>query len=145
MYQTMFNKGMVATLEPAVYFTAARHRAIVNNIANVSTPGYQMLDAPVEEFREAFQRALEARDERRVPVFDFQGSDRIVPRSGGGLAVTPREFPREAGILKHDENNLFLEREMAKLARNAGLHNTLLELLNHQFGMLERAIRERVG
>lgn len=145
MIPTLFNKGMIATLQPAVFFTGERHRAIVNNIANISTPGYQMLDAPVEEFRDAFQRALEVRDGRPVPVFDFRGSAHIVPQAGGGLAVDFQEFPRQVGILKHDENNLFLEQEMGKLARNAGLHNMLVELLNHQFKLLESAIRERMA
>lgn len=144
MFQSMFSKGMIATLQPAVFFTGERHRAIVNNIANVSTPGYQMLDAPVDEFRDAFARALEVRDRRPVPVFEFQGSDHIVPRPSGGLAVDFLEFPRQAGMLKHDENNLMIELEMAKLSRNGGMHNALVELLNQQFGLLESAIRERV-
>lgn len=144
MMQNLFNKGMIATLQPAVFFTSERHRAIANNIANVSTPGYQMLDAPVAEFHDAFARALEGRDERPVPVFEFQGSDHIVPRAGGGLAVDFLEFPRQSGTLKHDENNLMIELEMSKLSRNAGLHNALVELLNQQFALLQSAIRERV-
>ena len=145
MTPTMFNKGMIAVLQPAIYFTAERHRAITNNIANISTPGYQMVDAPEDEFREALSRAIEERDERPVPVFRFEGSSRILPRPDGNLAVAFSEFPREAGTLKHDENNVFAEREMVKLARNAGKHNLLVDLLHQQFALLQSAIRERVG
>ena len=145
MTPSLFNKGMIAVLQPAVYFTAERHRAIANNIANISTPGYQLVDAPEEEFRDALERAIAERNERPVPVFRFEGSSHILPGADGGLAVAFKESPREGGTLKHDENNVFVEKEMVKLARNAGRHNMLVELLNQQFGLLQSAIRERLG
>lgn len=145
MVPNLFNKGMIATVQPALFFSSERHRAIVNNIANVSTPGYKVVDVPVAEFQEAFRRSLEARDDRPVPVFQFLGSAHIAPRAdGNGLAADFVETPGEGGILRHDGNNVMIEQEMAKLSRNASYHNALVELLNQQFGLVQSAIRERM-
>lgn len=144
MVSTMFNKGAIPVLEQVLYFTSLRHDAIANNIANAETPGYRAVDAPQADFEEAMRRAIEARDEQRIPVFRFEGYGAAKPREGGGLSL---EFVERdpSGILRHIENNVDVDLEMGALVKNAMKHNLAAGLLAHQFTLLREAVAERVG
>lgn len=143
MLNTIFSKGSLPVLEQVLYFTARRHDAIAGNIANVETPKYRAIDAPVEDFQEAMDRAIAARDERRIPVFRFEGYGDVKPRPGGGMIVDYIEAP-ETGILRHIENNVDIDMEMGKLVKNAMLHNLVANIMAQQFHLLQEAIAERV-
>jgi flagellar basal body rod protein FlgB len=54
------------------------------------------------------------------------------------------ESPRQ-GILFHDGNNRSMEQLMADQAKNAMMHNLVIELLRKQFEGLELALKERVS
>ncbi|MBI3099739.1 MAG: flagellar basal body rod protein FlgB [Planctomycetes bacterium] len=141
---TLFNKGSIPILDRGISFAARRHQVLVHNIANSDTPFYKVRDLPVDEFHKLLRRSIEERDRRPVPVFRFEGSSRILPTSLGGVAARPLE-PGRQGILKHDENTFRVETEMAKLAQNTGMYNTLTQILGHQYDLIQSAIRERVA
>lgn len=143
MIQGMFDKGSIPVLEQILYFTTERQRAIASNIANVNTPNYRALDAPEEEFKKALFEAIEERDQSPVPVFRFEGTSRIRPKEGGGLEVDLIE-PLDAGTLTHQNNNVDIESEMAKMVKNSGLHNLVAGLLSMQFNLMRSAINERI-
>ena len=48
------------------------------------------------------------------------------------------------GILFHDGNNRSMEQLMSDQAKNAMMHNMVVELLRKQFMRMESALRERV-
>jgi flagellar basal body rod protein FlgB len=50
----------------------------------------------------------------------------------------------ERSILFHDGNNRSMEQLMSDQAKNALLHNMVVELLKKQYGAMESALRERV-
>ena len=138
----MFNRGSLPALEAMMHFTTARHKALAHNVANVDTVGFKAVDAPVEEFWEMLSRAFEAQKESPVGVFALEGT-RSIEVTSQGLRVEVDEA-KDAGILKHTNNNVDLDIEMGKMVKNAGLHNTAAAILKHQLDMLHMAIRERI-
>jgi len=135
MTGTIFDRDSLPVLEALVRFTAARHKAIANNIANVETPGYRAIDAPVADFKRALARAIQAQRDSRIGVFDRKALDALPARY---------EAARETGILKANGNDVDLEIEMGRMVQNGMLHNLSAALLAHQFGLLREAIGERV-
>lgn len=145
MFNTMFNKGALPFAEKWLHFTAARHRAIANNIANVETPFYRAMDAPEGPFKKIMLQALET--QKRSPVGTFQLSRRngIIPRKGG-LDVDFIERPgNKGGLLRHIENNVDIDFEFAQMVKNSGTHNMLATIIAHQFSIMREAIAERVA
>lgn len=125
-----------------MHYTSARHKAIANNIANVETVGYKAMDVPAAEFEKALARAFD--EQRRSPTGEFRmAAARGVLPTPEGLRFRTVEA-KEAGILRHIENNVDLDLEMGKLAKNGGLHNLAASLLSHQFSVLREAVSERV-
>lgn len=142
-FETMFGKGALPALERTVRFTSLRHRVIANNIANANTPHYLSQDLPVDEFQRLMRVSLDRQQRQHVPVFEFASSFDIAEADNGGMTVSRLVFPN-TGVLKHDENNVSVDLEMAKLSRNALLQDSLTQLLRHQFDLIETAIRERL-
>jgi flagellar basal-body rod protein FlgB len=133
--ETIFDRGSLPVLEAMVRFSSVRHKAIANNVANAETPGYRAIDVPEEDFKKALARAIQGQRDSRIGIFDRKILDAV-----------PLEFgaARETGALKENGNNVDLEIEMGRLARNGMLHNLSAALLAHQFGMLREAIGERM-
>ena len=142
MFNSMFDKGMLPVLEAGLNFTTARHQAILQNLANVDTPFYKAVDAPVAEFQQLLKRSIQHRDERPVPIFRLEQGLDVKGKPEGGLAVRFREN-KDEGPLGHNDNNTNIEMEMVRMADNTAMHNALAELLQQQFKMLGEAIRAR--
>ena len=133
----------VDVLTKTLSFLEARHRIIANNIANVNTPDFKAFEAPMSEFQRALSTAIE--DHRRDPSRPF-----VLPETGNirdtgsGLAVKAVQAKGEgASMLRHDGNNVSIEKEMSDLAENTLLYRTMTDLLRKQFMILQSAIRER--
>lgn len=142
VFADLLNRGTVPVLEKALTYTEARHRMIVENIANADTPGYRTKQLDAAAFQEALGNALARRREDpsgalRIPKGAEFGDD-----ARGSLVVTPSEEPVE-NILFHDGTNGRIERQMAMLSENALMHRTLSELLRNRFDSLMSAIRGR--
>lgn len=147
MLERMFLKGAIPALEKGLSFTTARHRAIVNNIANADTVFHKAEDLPVGEFQDLLSRRIEDQRRDRVGIFRWKDSSRFGENERGGLEVRPeRVRARDAarGVLRHDKNNVSVELEMAKLGKNSMYHSAYLDLLRKQFRMLDGVLAERV-
>ena len=55
------HRETLPVLEKALAFTEARHRVLVENIANVDTPGYRTKHLDAAAFQEALGKALARR------------------------------------------------------------------------------------
>jgi len=134
----------VDVLTRSLSFAEERHRVIANNIANSDTPFYKARRAPVAEFQKALSKAVDR--SRRNPAADFEPrSTRHVEFSPSGVRFDAVEAGGgRAGVLRHDENNVDLEREMHLLAENTLMYRTLTDLLRKQLSMLKAAAAERV-
>lgn len=131
-------------LVKSLAFCEERQRIIANNIANANTPFYKARRAPVAEFQAALGEAIRARKQRPGGEFELR-STRNIESGRDGLRVRAVEDRAPgAAILRHDENNVSLDREMAALAENTLLYRTMSDLLRKQFSILKAAVGEKV-
>jgi flagellar basal-body rod protein FlgB len=129
--ERLLDDGNAPLLEQMLRFTDARHKLLAENIVNVSTPGYRQKDLSVEKFQRLLADRVETRDRspRGAVSFDDIGVDVEQP---------------SRGILFHDGNNRTMDQLMSDEAKNAIMHNMIIELLRKQFSQLENALKERV-
>jgi flagellar basal-body rod protein FlgB len=127
----LLNQGNAPLLERTLEFTAQRHRLIAENVVYVDTPGYVQRDMSLEKFQGLLRRRVEDRRNAAPGATSFSDID-------GEL-----EHP-ERSILFHDGNNRSMEQLMSDQAKNALMHNMVVELLKKQFSSLEAALRERI-
>lgn len=140
----MFDKGALQTLERSVQFSAARHRVLTDNIANLSTPYFKPRDLDPTSFQRTLTDAIDRRRRLPNPVSgELKVRDtRELRFDEHGLRGTPGRS--NDNILFHDQNNRDLDRMMQRLAENTMAHNAGVELVRNQFDMLRLAIRERI-
>lgn len=124
-------------LQRALDGAVRRHQAIAENIANVDTPGYKRVEV---EFETALRAALAGEE---------QGSDLIrthprhLGKGPGGLAeARPSAYRVTETTGRADGNNVDIDSEMAKLAENTLLYNSLTQVLGRRLAMLRFVINE---
>lgn len=138
------NGDSIPILERMVQFAGQRHRLIVNNIANFSTPGYRAVDVSVEAFQAQLGDAIDARRARHGATggeLNLRDS-RTVRFTSTGIELNPEPIGRN--ILFHDRNDRDLERTMQDLAENFMSFRLAAELLRSRMALINTAIRERV-
>ena len=141
---TMFDMGATPALEQAMRFAETRHRLILSNIANADTVGYRRQDLDSTRFQQVLGRALDERDRHHPGTFIMREEVLAARYHRGGFRPwTNLPYPGTDGPLRHDENNVSLEREMAHLAMNAGRYTTYAGLLDKIFTQIRSAISER--
>ena len=137
------DSGSIPVLERVIAFSQLRHEQIVNNIANADTPFYTAKDLPIAEFQQLLKGAVERRSTNPKAPFVLGSSGNISVDAKGHLSVRPVKAAN-TGPLRHDENDVSIDVEMAKLAENTLLHNSLVELLRGKFEGLQKVISERL-
>ena len=128
----LFNQGPLPVLEQELSFTDARQQVIADNIANVDTPGYQQKDLSVDAFQSMLREKVAQQESAPAGTVDFGDIKKEV------------ENPT-SGILSHDGNNRSMEQMMTDNAKNALMHNLVVELLRQQYQTLQLALKERVS
>jgi len=136
-HQAMFvtkllNEGNAPLLERMLEFTAMRHKLIAENIVNVDTPQYRQKDLSIEKFHEMLRDRVDRRRQSGPGSVSFDDVKSEI------------EKPRR-GILFHDGNNRTMETMMSDMAKNALMHNMVVELLRKQYMSMENALKERVS
>lgn len=129
--ERLINQGNAPLAEQVMRFTAARHQLLTQNIANVSTPGYRNLDLDVDTFQQLLRDRVQIRRD-------------AAPGSIGFADITGQITDPNSSLLFHDQNNRSMEQLVTDGAKNALMHNLVVELLKKQFGSLESALRERI-
>lgn len=117
------SRALAAALEGS----AARHRAIAQNLANLDTPGFIRSDL---DFEESLAVALERARQAPHRAFDLFASLPLRPQQD-------RSSPARA-----DGNNVDVDREMVLLSRNALRYNAVGEALAARIRLLRAAIQE---
>lgn len=135
-------RGTTPLLDKTLAFTEARHLVLVENIANIDTPGYRTRQLDLGDFQAEMRRAADARKATGGPL-EVKSTPQVQVRGDGLLDVTPGLEPAE-NLTFHDGTNTRVERQMAMLAENTALHQASVELLRMNYGGLMAAIRGRV-
>ena len=145
MISKLFSSGSMQTVERIVEFTSARHKVLVNNIANFETPYYRARDLDPKAFQAGLRDAIESRRRGSGGPLDGQlkmRDTRQIRFTDEGMEIRPG-FDN-AGIMFHDRTNADVERTMQHLAENTMAHNAGLQILKSEFDLLKMAIRGRV-
>jgi flagellar basal-body rod protein FlgB len=140
----LFDTGAMPALERMIQFTGVRHRQIVHNIANLSTPMFRPRGLDPDSFQQALGEAIDRRRKAGGPLngkLPMRDTRQLKFRPG---RVEPRSHALDQNITFHDRNNRSLEHLMKDLATNTSAHNRSVRLIRNQFDMLETAIRERL-
>ena len=123
----IIDKNMML-LEKAVAGSSLRHKAILNNIANVNTPGYKRIDV---DFKTSLKSYL-AKSAQQEDLQDL-GS------------VSPEINREENTALRPDGNNIDIEKEMTLLAKNSLEYDYYMSLLSRKMRMIKNVINENRG
>ena len=123
-------------LQAALRGRGARHSAIVNNIANVDTPGYQRIEV---SFEDKLKNAVRSFDSTVNLQKRMDSAARVRAFDG----VRPMVSVDKQTPIRADGSNVSIDREMADLAFNAGRLNALTELLIRNYSKIKTAIRGR--
>jgi flagellar basal-body rod protein FlgB len=129
--ERLMNQTNSPLLEQMLQFTEARHRLISENMANVDTAGYQQKDLDVAKFQAMLRDRAAVRDHAAPGTVGFDD-----------VAAEVQNPTR--GILFHDGNNRSMERLASDQAKNAMMHNLVVELLRKQYQQMEMALKEKV-
>lgn len=128
----LFNQGPMPVLEQELSFTDARQQVIADNIANASTPDYQQKDLSVDKFQEMLREKVDQQDSAAPGSVRFDDINEEIENPANG-------------ILFHDGNNRSMEQMMTENAKNALMHNLIVELLRRQYQTMDMALKERVS
>src|SRR5215213_4309759 len=129
--ERLLNQGNAPLLTQLLKFTAARHRLISENVVNLSTPNYRQKDLSLEGFQEALRSRADQRREAPPGSVAFDG-----------IAAQQEVEEPDRYVLFHDGANRSAEQLMADQAKNAMMHNMVVELLRKQFAALDMALKE---
>ena len=144
MIDGLNNADVLPLLERVMQFAGQRHRLIVNNIANLNTPGYRPMDVSVEAFQAQHLIAVDARRENHGP---FGGALKLeesnqVSFTSNSLTLHPEVSANS--ILFHDGSEKNIERTMQDLVENFSTFRLAADLLRNRVQLLETAIRGRI-
>jgi len=115
----MINTPMIQFLERFLNVTSDRQSLVVNNMANIDTPGYHTQDI---DFRGELQRAIGAPE--------------------GGAQMTTVAHKVNGLIARPDGNNVSLDKESMKLAETQMQFRVGIQFLRAEFHRIMHAINE---
>jgi flagellar basal-body rod protein FlgB len=137
----LFGGESIPVIESVLSFANQRHAVLLNNVANVDTPGYRAKDLPEVDFQSALRSAVESRRTGAEPL-ELRNSRNIRRGADGGVEFTP--VTDGSGVMRNDGNNVAVDQEMAKLLKNAMTVQVFNRLLALKFNGLATAIRGRL-
>jgi flagellar basal-body rod protein FlgB len=117
-------------LQKALEGTRARHTAILQNIANIETPGYKR---KVVRFEDDLREAL-------------SGSGGCEDRETAAAlrSIHPKVEVDDESVIRADGNTVDVDQESSELAQNTLRYIALLEAINRQFRGLKHVMTASV-
>jgi flagellar basal-body rod protein FlgB len=132
VFERLLNQSSEPVLEKMLQFTAARHNLIAENVINISTPNYKQKDLSLDKFQEMLGERISRRDD--APLGETSFDD-----------ISAELENPQRGILFHDGVNRSMEQLMSDQAKNAMMHNFIVELLRKQYQTMELSLKDRPG
>jgi flagellar basal-body rod protein FlgB len=116
---------------------AKRAQVASNDIANADTPNFKSSEVT---FEDSLRQALQGGGDYPLPLKLTDGAD-IDPNKPAGLAEIV-ESPLYNRVLKNDNNNVDIDREMTTLAESNILYDTMTQLAETKLAMLKSSITD---
>ena len=132
----LFDNTTIPLLEQVVNFSQTRHNLLAGNIANLDTPGYRARDLSPVAFQARLKEALA--DRHQAPSAALPGA--LAAGRGDNLSRVGQDLP---SMVRHDDNNVSIEQQVAELTKNQLQHNVALSIMASQFRLLQAAISEK--
>jgi len=138
MLERLFNSPAQWMLNKSMDVAALRNEVIADNIANVDTPKFKRREVVFEEnLKKVLQgnsgkARLKANDSRHFPLTE----------ESVGIAV-PEIRVMEDLSYRNDENNVDIDVESAKLAKNQIMYDAVSQSMGEELTLLRLAITGR--
>jgi len=129
----LFGNQSAALLKGGLNASAERMRVIAENVANVSTPGYQ---AKQVEFEELIKAASESIQVERTNAGHIQGAS-----SPGDNVPEPKVELTNSPVPEGATNNVDIEQELVLMKQNEIHFQALSQLLARKYKGISDAIR----
>ena len=113
-----------------------RHRAIEDNLANLTTPGYKR---KVVNFEKAIEKAI--RSEKRDVRWRRSVTEREISPLG---KVSPRVVEDKESVFRADGGTVDIDQESVALSTNTGRFLAVVEIMNREYRAIKSAIRETI-
>lgn len=132
--QGIFSKA-ISTAETALDLRSIKHNTVVSNIANMDTPNYKAFEFIVEEeFGKLMDAGMNIELKKTHP-------NHISGKENGlcnqGIEINDRcQLTTRA-----DGNSVNIDKEMASMAENNLIYNSLAQILSNKFEGLKNAIK----
>ncbi len=128
----------LSILERSLQASSLRQKVIANNIANVNTPKFKVSDV---SFEHELKKSLEQSNSEFV---GYRTDPRHISIGHQSIKdVYPRLQTIKHTSTNNNQNNVDIDFEMSKLAKNQLQYNTLVTQINHHFSQLQKVITER--
>lgn len=113
---------------------AKRHELISNNLSNVDTPGYKRSDI-------AFEEILKSKlDQKILPLSTT--NNKHINLVSKAEEIEPQIYQQQDYIIRNDENNMDIDKEMVELLKNNLSYDIISEQLQTSLKLLRTAINE---
>lgn len=113
--------------EKALSYLYKREEVLMNNMANVDTPGFKRTDVRFEdEFRKKLVEASGSKNSRAIP---------------DAIAESDYTFYSRDDSARVDENNVNMDVEQTEFARSGLQYQYLMQSVNMDFKLLQTAIK----
>ncbi len=123
-----------ALLEKGIQASTIRRQLIANNIANVDTPGYKIAEL---SFESQLRRAVASEQPQRLEAYKTDARHIDFDKKINFMDVTGKISVEYDTYYRNDGNNVDIDIESAKAAKNAMQYNLLMELYSRNIKMLD--------
>jgi flagellar basal-body rod protein FlgB len=141
----MFDSPLINTLQSGLDYSSARQEALSQNIANINTPGYQRKDASFDSVLAAAESTgnssiFTLADGLNGPSLGRDNPEDISPQ--GDSPNSPVQITSDtSGAMRLDGNNIDLDVEMGRLAKNEIYYQGLSQLIAGEFADLKMVVK----
>lgn len=123
----------LTVLEKGLNASSLRQKVLVNNVANIDTPGFKRSDV---DFQVALDIAMGNKSNLPLKT-TLPGHITGVNADGNQSSVVTDQ----STSMRNDSNNVDIDREMANVAENGLYYNGLTRAISSQLGLLRMVIK----
>ena len=135
--------SIINLLEFGLDGSYARHQALSNNIANVSTPKYKRQDVNFQDMLRQNMDKLKDNNGSQNKTVRLASTNpkhnSLGIKGNSSMNFKPNNYSNTS--YRNDENNVDVDSEMAKLAKNNLYYNTLTQRVSSKFSLLQEVIQ----